>query len=77
MSERKSSKAALRLAQLALEALEKHERNPELAVDDFVSRVRAEPGEGMMNEPTLDDVLRQHAIVYLRNMVRNLGRSPE
>ncbi len=51
MSERRSSKNALRLAQCAHEVLEKHGRNPELAIDDFVSIVRAE-SEALMNEIT-------------------------
>ena len=44
MAERRSPKAALRLAQLALETLEKRGRNPELAVDAFISIVRANSG---------------------------------
>jgi hypothetical protein len=67
MSERRSSKNALRLAQCAHEVLEKHGRNPELAIDDFVSIVRAE-SEALMNEITPDDVLRQLALSYLRAM---------
>ena len=49
MAERRSSKASLRLAQLALETLEKHKRNPELAVDDFISIVRANSGAAINN----------------------------
>jgi hypothetical protein len=68
MAERRSSKASLRLAQLALETLEKHGRNPELAVDDFISIVRANSGAAI-NQLLSDDDLRPNAIRYLKNMV--------
>ena len=67
MAERRSPKAALRLAQLALETLEKHGRKPELAVDAFISIVRANSGAGI-NQLLLDEDLRPTAIWYLKNM---------
>ena len=73
MAARRSSKAALRLAQLALEALERHERNPELAVDDFISIVRANSGAAM-NQLLSDEDLRPKAIRYLKNMAASLEK---
>ena len=67
MAERRSPKAALRLAQLALETLEKHGRNPELAVDAFISIVRANSGAAI-NQSLSDEDLRPTAIWYLKNM---------
>ena len=73
MSARKSQGG---LAQLARDVLERHQRSPELAVNEFVSWIRAESG-GMLNELIPDDAFRQYAIDYLRNMASNLDRSPE
>jgi hypothetical protein len=67
VAERHSSKAALRLAQLALETLEKHGRNPELAVDAFISTVRANSGAAI-NQLLSDEDLRPTAIWYLKNI---------
>jgi hypothetical protein len=67
MAERRSPKAALRLAQLALETLEKHGRKPELAVDAFISIVRAN-SVAAINQCLLDEDLRPTAIWYLKTM---------
>jgi hypothetical protein len=47
-AERHSSKAALHLARLGLEMLEKHGRKPEFAVDAFISIVRANMDAGWL-----------------------------
>ena len=75
MAARRSSKAALRLAQLAFEALERHERNPELAVGDFVSIVRANSGTAI-NQLLSDEDLRPKAISYLKQMAASLEKPP-
>jgi hypothetical protein len=75
MAARRSSKAALGLAQLALEALERHERNPELAVDDFISIVRANSG-AEINQLLSDEDLRPKAIRYLKKMAASLEKPP-
>jgi hypothetical protein len=75
MSERHSSKAALRLAQIALETLERHERNPELAIDDFISTVRANSGVAI-NQLLSDDDLRPKAMLYLNKMAASLEKPP-
>jgi hypothetical protein len=75
MAERRSSKAALRLAQLAFEALERNERNPELATDDFISIVRANSGTAI-NQLLSDEDLRPKAIWYLKKMVAGLEKPP-
>jgi hypothetical protein len=67
MAERRSPKAALRLAQLALETLEEHGRKPELAVDAFISTVRANSGAAI-NQLLLDEDLRPTTIWYLKKM---------
>ena len=67
MAERRSSKAALRLARLALETLEKHGRKPELAVDAFISIVRAN-SVAAINQLLSDEDLKPTAIWYLKNM---------
>jgi hypothetical protein len=73
MAERHSSKAALRLAQLGLETLERHGRNPELAIDDFISIVRANSGAAI-NQLVSDEDLRPKAILYLKNMAAGLKK---
>ena len=75
MTRRHSSKAALRLAQLALEALERHERNPELAVDDFISIIRVNSGTAI-NQLLSDEDLRPKAISYLKQMAASLEKPP-
>ena len=75
MAERHSSKAALRLAQLALETLERHERNPELAIDDFISIVRVNGGASI-NQLLSDEDLRPKAIWYLKEMAASLRNLP-
>jgi hypothetical protein len=75
MAERHSSKAALRLAQLALETLERHERSPELAVDDLISIVRANSGASR-NQLLSDEDLRPKAIWYLKEMAASLEKPP-
>ena len=67
MAERRSPKAALRLAQLALETLETHGRKPELAVDAFISTVRANSGAAI-NQLLSDEDLKPTAIWYLKKM---------
>jgi hypothetical protein len=75
MAERHSSKAALRLAQLAFEALERHERSPELATDEFISILRANSGTAI-SQLQSDEDLRPKAIWYLRKMAASLERPP-
>ena len=67
MAERRSPKGALRLAQLALETLEKHGRKPELAVDAFISIVRAN-SVAAINQRLSDEDLKPTAIWYLKNI---------
>ena len=73
MAVRRSSKASLRLAQLALESLEKNGRNPELAVDDFISIVRSNSGAAI-NQLLSDEDLKPTALRYLKNMSASLGK---
>jgi hypothetical protein len=73
MAERRSPKAALRLAQLALETLETHGRKPELAVDAFFSTVRANSGAAI-NQLLSDEDLKPTAIWYLKKMAACLEK---
>jgi hypothetical protein len=72
-AERPSSKAALHLARLGLETLEKHGRKPELAVDAFISIVRANSGAAI-NQRVSDEDLRPKAIWYLEKMAASLEK---
>ena len=73
MTPNNKSRAALRLANVAFELLEKHSRSPERAVDDLMQITRAEGGP--MDDLMPPAELKAQALIYLQRMAENMKQS--